>query len=88
MRAKRAKIFGEPLRLATGAAVFLAGSEEGAGFGFADGVAEGVGFGDARAAAGAVFADYGFEQSWAVFMFEAGEFAFGGVAVGDADQRD
>jgi hypothetical protein len=42
-RAKRAKNFGGPLLLATGAAVF-AGSEERAGFGCSDEVTEGVFF--------------------------------------------
>ena len=35
-----------------------------------------------------VFSDDGFHESWAVLVFELGQFAFGGITVGNANQRD
>ena len=56
----------------------------------ARGVVEGIGAGGgpdpAFAAGAAIFADGGFDQVVAVFVAQAGELAFGGVAVGNADK--
>ncbi len=62
--------------------------KEGDGVGVAGEIAQGVSGADVRIGLrGAVLADDNLQQVSAVFVAQAGDFAFGSDAVGDANQR-